>query len=131
MIWKKPRFPLSRTDWKYNMEPIIYGWRKDGTHKWYGDQKQTVVFEFDGIRNSKEDGFGHPSSKPVPLIAYLVKLSTQTNGIVLDGFLGSASTLIACEQSGRRCRAIESDPLHCDLILRRWEQFTGEKAEKI
>ena len=75
------------------------------------------MFEFDGIRNSKEDGFGHPSSKPVPLIAYLVKLSTQTNGIVLDGFLGSASTLMACEQTGRICRMMELDPKYASVIL--------------
>ena len=61
---------------------IIFGWRKDGKHKWYGDQKQKAVFEFDGIKNSKENGHGHPSSKPVPLIAYLIKQSTQVNGIV-------------------------------------------------
>lgn len=62
LIWKKPRAPFMRTDWKFNMEPIIFGWRKDGKHIWYGDQKQTSVFEFGGIRDSKEDGFGHPSS---------------------------------------------------------------------
>ena len=81
LIWKKPRAPLMRTDWKFNSEPIIWGWRKDGKHIWYGDQKQTNVFEFDGIRSSKDDGFGHPSSKPVPLIAYLVRQCTQTNGL--------------------------------------------------
>ena len=96
LIWKKPRAPFMRTDWKFNMEPIIFGWRKDGKHNWYGDQKQTAVFEFDGIKDSEKEGCGHPSSKPVPLIAYLIKQSTQTNGLVLDGFLGSASTLIAC-----------------------------------
>ena len=131
LIWKKPRFPLSRTDWKYNMEPIIYGWRKDGTHKWYGDQKQTVVFEFDGIRNSKEDGFGHPSSKPVPLIAYLVKLSTQTNGIVLDGFLGSASTLMACEQTDRTCFGVEIEPKFVDVAVKRFIEFKGGNADDV
>lgn len=131
LIWKKPRFPLSRTDWKYNMEPIIYGWRKDGTHKWYGDQKQTVVFEFDGIRNSKEDGFGHPSSKPVPLIAYLVKLSTQTNGIVLDGFLGSASTLMACEQTDRTCYGVEIEPKFVDVAVKRFIEFKGGSADDV
>lgn len=131
LIWKKPRFPLSRTDWKYNMEPIIYGWRKDGTHKWYGDQKQTVVFEFDGIRNSKEDGFGHPSSKPVPLIAYLVKLSTQTNGIVLDGFLGSASTLMACEQTERTCYGVEIEPKFVDVAVKRYIEFKGGNADDV
>ena len=131
LIWKKPRFPLSRTDWKYNMEPIIYGWRKDGTHKWYGDQKQTVVFEFDGIRNSKEDGFGHPSSKPVPLIAYLVKLSTQTNGIVLDGFLGSASTLMACEQTERICYGVEIEPKFVDVAVKRYIQAHQGNADDV
>ena len=131
LIWKKPRFPLSRTDWKFNMEPIIFGWRKDGKHKWYGDQKQTAVFEFDGIKSSKDDGFGHPSSKPVPLIAYLVKLSTQTNGIVLDGFLGSASTLIACEQLDRICYGVEIEPKFMDVAVIRYKEFKGGNADDI
>ena len=125
LIWKKPRAPLMRTDWKFNSEPIIWGWRKDGKHIWYGDQKQTNVFEFDGIKNSKTDGFGHPSSKPVPLIAYLVKQCTQTNGLVLDGFLGSASTLIACEQIGRTCYGIEIEPKFVDVAARRYVEFIG------
>ena len=109
-----------RTDWKFNSEPIIFGWRKDGKHNWYGDQKQTTVFEFDRIKNSKEDGCGHPSSKPVPLIAYLVKQCTQTNGLVLDGFLGSASTLIACEQLGRICYGVELEPKFVDVAVQRY-----------
>ncbi|MCR5488376.1 MAG: ParB N-terminal domain-containing protein [Lachnospiraceae bacterium] len=120
LIWKKPRAPLMRTDWKFNMEPLIWGWRKDGKHIWYGDQKQKAVFEFDGIKNAKEDGFGHPSSKPVPLIAYLIKQCTQTNGMVLDGFLGSASTLIACEQLGRVCFGIELEPKFVDVAVERF-----------
>ena len=121
LIWRKPRAPLSRTDWKFNMEPIIFGWRKDGKHVWYGDQKQTAVFDFDGIKNSKTEGFGHPSSKPVPLIAYLIKQSTMTNGLVLDGFLGSASTLIACEQIGRTCYGIELEPKFVDVAVERYK----------
>ena len=120
LIWKKPRAPFMRTDWKFNSEPIIFGWRKDGKHIWYGDQKQTNVFEFDGIKNSKEDGCGHPSSKPVPLIAYLIKQCTQTNGVVLDGFLGSASTLIACEQLGRICYGVEIEPKFVDVAVARF-----------
>lgn len=123
LIWKKPRAPFMRTDWKFNSEPIIFGWRKDGRHRWYGDQKQTNVFEFEGIKNSKEDGFGHPSSKPVPLIAYLIKQSTMTNGIVLDGFLGSASTLIACEQIDRICYGVEVEPKFVDVAVKRYIQF--------
>lgn len=128
LIWKKPRFPLSRTDWKFNMEPIIFGWKKDGKHNWYGDQKQTAVFEFDGIKNSKEDGFGHPSSKPVPLLAYLIKLSTQTNGLVLDGFLGSASTLIACEQTGRVCYGVEIEPKFVDVAVERFRKYQSDNG---
>lgn len=131
LIWKKPRAPLMRTDWKFNMEPIIYGWRKDGKHKWYGDQKQTAVFEFDGIKNSKEEGCGHPSSKPVPLIAYLIKQSTQTNSLVLDGFLGSASTLIACEQIGRVCFGVELEPKFIDVAVKRYMKFHDDKTKDV
>lgn len=131
LIWKKPRAPLMRTDWKFNMEPIIYGWRKDGKHKWYGDQKQTAVFEFDGIKNSKEEGCGHPSSKPVALIAYLIKQSTQTNSLVLDGFLGSASTLIACEQIGRVCFGVELEPKFIDVAVKRYMKFHEDKTKDV
>ena len=120
LIWKKPRAPFMRTDWKFNMEPIIWGWRKDGKHIWYGDQKQTSVFEFDGIKDSEKEGCGHPSSKPVPLIAYLIKQCTQTNGLVLDGFLGSASTLIACEEIGRVCYGVELEPKFVDVAVKRY-----------
>ncbi|MCH4007867.1 MAG: site-specific DNA-methyltransferase [Eubacterium sp.] len=129
LVWKKPRAPLMRTDWKFNMEPIIWGWRKDGKHIWYGDQKQKSVFEFDGIRNAKEDGFGHPSSKPVPLIAYLIKQCTQSNGLVLDGFLGSASTLIACEQLNRVCYGIELEPKFVDVAVNRYIQYRDDSSD--
>lgn len=120
LVWKKDRLVLTRTDWKYIHEPIIWGWRKDGKHIWYGNQKQTTVFEFDRIKNSKEDGCGHPSSKPVPLISYLIQQCTQTNGIVLDGFLGSASTLIACEQLDRICYGVELEPKFVDVAVKRY-----------
>lgn len=129
LIWKKPRAPFMRTDWKFNMEPIIWGWRKDGKHIWYGDQKQTSVFEFDGIRDSEKDGFGHPSSKPVPLIAYLIKQCTQSNGLVLDGFLGSASTLIACEQLDRICYGVELEPKFVDVAVKRYAQFKNSSSD--
>ena len=120
LVWKKDRLVLTRTDWKYNHEPIIWGWRKDGRHRWYGDQKQTTVFEFDRVKNAKEEGCGHPSSKPVPLIAYLIKQCTQTNGLVLDGFLGSASTLIACDQLDRVCFGVELEPKFVDVAVMRY-----------
>ena len=120
LIWKKPRAPFMRTDWKFNMEPIIWGWRKDGKHIWYGDQKQTSVFEFDSIKDSEKEGCGHPSSKPIPLIAYLIRQCTQRNGLVLDGFLGSASTLIACDQLDRICYGVELEPKFVDVAVKRY-----------
>ena len=131
LIWRKERAPLMRTDWKFNFEPIIYGWRKDGRHRWYGDQKQKACFDFDGIKNSKTEGFGHPSSKPVQLIAYLIRQSTMTNGLVLDGFLGSASTLIACEQLDRVCYGVEIEPKFVDVAVKRYCQFKENKGEDV
>ncbi len=131
LIWKKPRAPFMRTDWKFNMEPIIWGWRKDGKHIWYGDQKQTAVFEFDGIKDSEKEGFSHPSSKPVPLIVYLIKQCTQTNGIVLDGFLGSATTLIACEQIDRTCYGIELEPKFVDVAVVRYLQYKNNDSSDV
>lgn len=131
LVWKKDRLVLTRTDWKYIHEPIIWGWRKDGKHIWYGDQKQKTVFEFDRIKSSKEDGCGHPSSKPVPLIAYLIRQCTQTNGLVLDGFLGSASTLIACEQLDRICYGVELEPKFVDVAVKRYIQLKDGKSDDV
>ena len=131
LIWKKPRAPFMRTDWKFNREPIIWGWRKDGKHIWYGDQKQTAVFEFDGIKDSEKDGCGHPSSKPVPLIAYLIKQCTQSNGLVLDGFLGSASTLMACDQLNRICYGVELEPKFVDVAVKRYMAAHNESSDGI
>ena len=131
LIWKKPRAPFMRTDWKFNSEPIIWGWRKDGKHIWYGDQKQTNVFEFDGIKDSEKEGCGHPSSKPVPLIAYLIKLCTMTNGLVLDGFLGSASTLIACEEIDRVCFGVELEAKFVDVAVQRFASYHDGKTDDI
>ncbi|MDU4971038.1 MAG: DNA methyltransferase, partial [Atopobium minutum] len=131
LIWRKERAPLMRTDWKFNFEPILYGWRKDGKHKWYGDQKQKACFDFDSVKNSKTEGFGHPSSKPVPLIAHLIKQSTQTNALVLDGFLGSASTLTACEELGRICYGIELEPKYVDVACARYAEMKGSAEDII
>ena len=127
LVWKKDRLVLTRTDWKYIHEPIIWGWRKDGKHIWYGDQKQKT----DRIKNSKEDGCGHPSSKPVPLIAYLISQCTQTNGMVLDGFLGSASTLIACEQLNRVCFGVELEPKFVDVAVERYIKLHEGRSDDV
>ena len=124
LIWRKPQLVLSRTDYQQNFEPIIYGWKKQGKHNWYGDRKQTMCFDFDRIKDSKKEGGGHPTSKPVPLMAHLIKQSTLENCIVLDGFHGSGSTMIACEQLNRRCFAVELDEKFVDVQVKRYCNFT-------
>ena len=124
LIWRKNGFVLSRTDYQQNFEPIIYGWKKNGKHNWYGDRKQTTCFDFDRIMSSKKEGEGHPTSKPVPLMAHLIKQSTLENCIVLDGFHGSGSTMIACEQLNRRCFAVELDEKFVDVQIKRYCNFT-------
>lgn len=105
-------------------EGIGYGWKPGAKHLWCGDRKQTTVLEFEKPSRSKE----HPTMKPVRLVAYLIGNSTRENAVVLDPFGGSGTTLIACEQMNRTCWMIELDPCYCDVIIDRWEKFTGEKA---
>lgn len=131
LVWKKDRLVLTRTDWKYIHEPIIFGWRKDGKHVWYGDQKQKTVFEFDRIKSSKDDGCGHPSSKPVPLMAYLIEQCTGTNSLILDGFLGSASTLVAAENLGRTCFGVELMPKFVDVAVNRYINLKDGKSDDV
>jgi DNA modification methylase len=104
--------------------PIMYGWTR---HTWYGGRKQGDVWFFDKPHKSPE----HPTMKPVRLCAKAIVNSAPTNGIVLDVFGGSGSTLIAAEQVGRRCFMIEMDPAYCDVIVDRWEKFTGKSALKL
>lgn len=125
LVWKKDQLVLTRTHWKFIHEPIIWGYRKDGKQAWFSDEKQTTVFEFARIKNSKTEGQGHPSSKPVPLIAYLIKQCTQPNALVLDPFLGSASALIACDQLCRICYGIEFEPKFVDVAVKRYIEQVG------
>ncbi|MBR2520102.1 MAG: site-specific DNA-methyltransferase [Selenomonadaceae bacterium] len=131
LVWKKDSLVLTRTDWKYIHEPLAFMWRKDGKHIWYGDEKQTTVFEFPRIKNSATEGFGHPTSKPVELLAYLMKQSSKRGDKVLDGFLGSGSTLIAAEKLGRTCFGIEIEPKYIDVTVERFKQLTGEKVSRL
>lgn len=131
LVWRKDRLVLSRTDYQQNFEPVIYGWKKDGKHTWYGDRKQTTCFDFDRPKSSRTEGEGHPTAKPVPLMAYLIKQSTMTNGIVLDGFHGSGSTMIACEQLDRKCRAVELDEKFVDVQVKRYIKFREGKYDDV
>lgn len=132
LVWKKSSISgFNRTDWKYNHEPIIWGWKKDGVHHWYGDHKQATCFEFDRIKDSAKEGCGHPSSKPLPLIVHLIKNCTQTNALVLDGFLGSASTLIACEQINRTCFGVELESKYIDVAVKRYINYKEGNSDDV
>ena len=118
-IWVKNALVLGRSPYQWRHEPCLFGWKKTGKHQWYGDRKQTTVWEYDKPRSSKD----HPTMKPIPLMAYPIKNSTMTNGIVLDPFLGSGSTLIACCETDRVCRGIELDPKFVDCIVKRFIEW--------
>lgn len=121
-IWKKPSLVLGRSPYQWQHEPILFGWKKKGKHKWYADRKQTTIWEFDKQKKNAD----HPTMKPVDLLAYPIVNSSLTNCIVLDPFGGSGSTLIACEQSGRICYMIELDEKYCDVIVKRYIAQIGE-----
>lgn len=124
LIWAKNSMVLGRQDYQWKHEPCLYGWNEGGSHAWYSDRKQTTVLEFNKpLRNGE-----HPTMKPVALFDYLIKNSSKKGDIVLDTFGGSGTTIIACEQNGRCGYSMELDPKYCDVIVRRWENFTGQKA---
>ena len=119
LIWKKNALVLGRSPYQWQHEPCLYGWKKGGKHQWYADRKQTTIWEYDRPKASKD----HPTMKPIALMARPIKNSTMSNCIVLDPFLGSGSTLIACEETGRICRGIELDEKFCDVIVNRYIEF--------
>lgn len=125
IIWKKQSLVLSQTDYQSIHEPCMYGWFNNGNHNFYGDRKQTSVWEYD-----RQNVDGHTTPKPVNLICNALKMSSKEGDIVLDVFGGSGSTLIACEQLNRCCYMVELDPRYCDVIVKRWETLTGKKAVK-
>ena len=123
IIWNKNSHVLGRCDYNYKHEPLLFGWNK--THEFYGGgQFKTSVWDIPKPMASKL----HPTMKPVALVANAILDGTLEGMTVLDPFGGSGTTLIACEQTGRCCRMLEIDPHYCDVIIRRWEEFTGEKA---
>lgn len=116
LIWVKNQLVLGRFDYQMKHEPILYGWQTKGKHPWYSDRKQSTILEFDKPKRNAD----HPTMKPIELIGYLIKNSSQQKNIVGDLFLGSGSTLIACEMNWRTCRGVEYDPQYMDVIIRRW-----------
>ena len=123
-IWKKNALVLGRSPYQWIHEPCLFGWKKTGKHQWYSDRKQTTVWEYDRPKASKD----HPTMKPVGLMSYPLRNSTMTNGIVLDPFLGSGSTLIACAETDRICRGIELDPKFVDVIVKRYQAWCQDNG---
>ena len=119
LVWKKNSLVLGRQDCQWIHEPCLYGWKDGAGHEWYGDRSQTTVMEY----NKPKKNDVHPTMKPVEMLVYLLKNSSQRGNLVLDTFGGSGSTLIACEETGRVCRTMELDPKYCDVIRKRWAEF--------
>lgn len=123
-IWVKDSLVLGRSPYQWQHEPVLFGWKTGGKHKWYADRKQTTIWNFDKPRRNAD----HPTSKPLDLLAYPIKNSTQANAIVLDLFAGSGSTLMACEATDRIAYCMELDEKYASVILRRYAEATGDAA---
>ena len=165
LVWAKNSLVLGRSDYQWQHEPILYGWRPGAAHRWYGGRKQTTLLQLGGsIFTQNEDGTvtaniggesivisgenlkatiaaptifrcekpkrssEHPTMKPVDLISRMLRNSTREGDVVLDLFGGSGSTLIACEMLGRQARLCELDGRFVDVIVKRWQEFTGKQA---
>ena len=126
IIWAKNTFTLGRSDYQRQYEPILYGWPEGATRHWCGDRDQGDVWHFNKPRVNDL----HPTMKPVELVERAIRNSSRPGDVVLDPFGGSGTTLIAAEKSGRVARLIELDPKYVDVIVRRWEDFTGKQATR-
>lgn len=122
-IWVKDSLVLGRSDYQWQHEPILYGFKQNGKHKWFSDRKQTTIWNFSKPKKNSD----HPTSKPLDLLAYPISNSTQENAVVIDTFGGSGSTLMACEQMNRICFTMELDEKYASVILRRYVEDTGDK----
>lgn len=120
-IWKKNSLVLGRSPYQWQHEPCLFGWKQKGKHQWFSDRKQTSIWEYDRPKSSKD----HPTMKPIPLMAYPIQNSSMRGTLVLDPFLGSGSTLMAADQTGRVCYGIELDEKFVDVIVKRYIESTG------
>lgn len=125
LVWVKNTFVMGRQDYQWKHEPILYGWKEGKAHYFIDSRSQNTVLEFDKPTRNAE----HPTMKPIDLLVYLIKNSSKENNLIVDLFGGSGSSLIAAEQSNRICYTMELDPRYCDVIKKRWETLTGQKAE--
>lgn len=126
LVWVKDAFVLGRSDYHYRHEDIYYGWTPGGPHRATPDRKQDSVWEFARPRRNAE----HPTMKPVALVRHALEMSSDPGALVVEPFGGSGTTLIACEETSRRCAAVELSPSYCDVIVERWENLTGGKATR-
>lgn len=124
LIWKKSTMVMGRQDYHWKHEPCLYGWKEGAGHLWATDRKQTTILEFDKPSRNGE----HPTMKPVALFEYQMLNNTKGGDIILDSFGGSGTTMIAAEKNGRHAYVMELDPKYCDVIVKRWEDFTGKQA---
>jgi DNA modification methylase len=124
IIWAKNTFSLGRSDYQRQYEPILYGWKAGNKHFWCGARDQGDVWFF----NKPITNDLHPTMKPVALVERAIENSSKSRDIVLDVFGGSGTTMIAAEKTGRMARLVELDPIYCDVIVRRWQEFTGQQA---
>ncbi len=124
LIWQKSSMVMGRQDYHWQHEPCLYGWKDGAGHLWASDRKQTTLLKFDRPSRSED----HPTMKPVALFEYQLLNNTKGGDIVLDSFGGSGTTLIAAEKNGRIARIMELDPKYVDVIVKRWEDFSGQKA---
>ena len=124
LIWAKSSLIMGRQDYQWQHEPCLYGWTPGASHFWNSDRKQSTLLEFAKPSRNGE----HPTMKPVDLFQYQIDNSTKPNALVLDSFGGSGTTAIACERIHRHARLMELDPAYCDVIVKRWEDFTGNTA---
>jgi len=127
LIWAKNQFILGRADYHWRHEIIWYGF-KGKNHYWCGDRTQDTVWE---IKKDKASEYNHPTQKPIELALRAIKNSSKEGNLVFDPFVGSGTSLLACEQTGRICYGMELDPGYVDVIVKRWENYTGEKAKKL
>jgi len=135
IIWNKQHFVLSRGDYHWKHEPCLYAVRKGKKHNWQGRRDQSTVWDIknnNSFGNSqKEQTYGHGTQKPVLCMQLPIENNTVKNDLVYDPFLGSGTTIIACEKTGRKCSGMEIDPLYCQVIVQRWCDFTESDTVRI
>lgn len=127
LIWNKNSLVMGRQDYQWKHEPCLYGWKEGAAHSWYSGRSETTVLNFDKPKHNDL----HPTMKPLDLFGYLMQNSTKKNDIVLDLFGGSGTSIIVSEKLDRVCYSMELDPKFCDVIIKRWETISGQKAEKV